>query len=110
MSTRFMLGGRTAYARGESALRFAIVLIGLSVAASAVAAAVPVRLSDLNATTSELAPRLMNYPPKFSTPEERVRTEARRQLGRIDASHGEMMQITSAVHLLYRHFAILLLV
>jgi len=75
MSTGFILGSKTAYARAGSAVRFAIVLTGLGVAASAVAADVPVRLSDLNATLSEIAPHLMNYPPKFSTPEERVETE-----------------------------------
>jgi hypothetical protein len=75
MSTRFILGSKTAYARAGSAVRFAIALTGLAVAASAVAADVPVRLSDLNATLSEIAPHLMNYPPKFSTPEERVETE-----------------------------------
>jgi tetratricopeptide (TPR) repeat protein len=57
-----------ALARGQ-------VPIGLTVAASALAADVPVRLSDLNATLSEIAPHLRNYPPKFSTPEERVQTE-----------------------------------
>ncbi|HWS65956.1 MAG TPA: tetratricopeptide repeat protein [Steroidobacteraceae bacterium] len=75
MSTRFMLGSKTAYARAGSAPRFAIVLIGLTVAASAVAADVPVRLSDLNATLNEIAPHARSYPPKFSSPEERVQAE-----------------------------------
>ena len=70
-----MLGSKTAYARAGSAPRFAIVLIGLTVAASAVAADVPVRLSDLNATLNEIAPHARSYPPKFSSPEERVQTE-----------------------------------
>jgi tetratricopeptide (TPR) repeat protein len=74
-SRRFILGNNTAYARARSAVRFAIVLTGFAIAASAVAADVPVRLSDLNATLSEIAPHLMNYPPTFSTPEERVETE-----------------------------------
>jgi tetratricopeptide (TPR) repeat protein len=68
-------GGETAYGSARGALFFSILLTGITVAAFAVAADVPVRLSDLNATLNEIAPHARSYPPKFSSPEERVQTE-----------------------------------
>jgi len=70
-------GGETAFGSARGALLFWILLTGITVAAFAVAADVPVRLSDLNATLNEIAPHARSYPPKFSSPEERVQTEAR---------------------------------
>ncbi len=68
-------GGETAYGSARGALLFSILLTGITVAAFAVAADVPVRLSDLNATLNEIAPHARSYAPKFSSPEERVQTE-----------------------------------
>ena len=68
-------GGESAYGSARGALLFSILLTGITVAAFAVAADVPVRLSDLNATLNEIAPHARSYPPKFSSPEERVQTE-----------------------------------
>lgn len=56
-------------------IRGASVLTGITLAAFAAAADVPVRLSDLYATLNEVAPHVRSYPPKFSTPEERTQTE-----------------------------------
>jgi hypothetical protein len=47
----------------------------MTVAAFAAAADVPVRLGDLYATLNEIAPHVRSYPPKFSSPEQRVQTE-----------------------------------
>jgi tetratricopeptide (TPR) repeat protein len=75
MSTGTSRGGETACANARGALFFAILLTGMTVAAFAAAADVPVRLGDLYATLNEIAPHVRSYPPKFSSPEQRVQTE-----------------------------------
>jgi len=67
-------GGGTACGSARGALLVSIVLTGITVACFA-AAAVPARLSDLTAALNEIAPHARSYPPKFSSPEERVQTE-----------------------------------
>jgi len=53
----------------------ASVFAGVAVAALAVAADVPIRLSDLYATLNEVAPHARSYPPTFSTAAERAHAE-----------------------------------
>jgi hypothetical protein len=78
ISASIRRGRETACGSARGALLFSILLTGITVAAVAVAVAadVPVRLSDLNAALNEIAPHARSYPPKFSSPEERVQTEA----------------------------------
>jgi len=56
-------------------LRIAAVVGCIAIGGLAVAADIPIRLSDLQATLDEVAAHAASYPPKFSTPEERAQIE-----------------------------------